>query len=92
MNISYLIHYCKGVNIIIAMDILQTYMFDFKVKDCFIERMHVPRYDKNNRPTKIGINTNEGLECGEYEVKNITTLYDYQGWTLIITMRMEGFA
>lgn len=73
-------------NIIIAMDILQTYMFDYKVKDCFIERMHVPRYDRKNKPTKIGINTNEGLECGEYEVKNITTLYDYQTkGTYIIT-------
>ena len=40
-------------------DVLQTYMFDYSIKPCFVEREHV------NDDT-IGVNTvNEGIELGE---------------------------
>ena len=43
------------------LDIMQTYLFNFGFKECFIERMHVPK--SQDKPGKWLLD--EGLACGE---------------------------
>lgn len=57
-NVEYLNDYT--CNIYIKIDVWQTYLFDFKMSQSFVERQHVSN-------DTIGSNTiNEGLETGEY--------------------------
>ena len=65
----------KVTNLILKLDVIQTYLFEFKFYDCFIERQHVDRWNSKGLPIVNLIE--EGLEVGEYVVKNKTTLYDF---------------
>lgn len=48
------------VELALELDVLQTYMFDWDLRECFIERNHVAN-------DTVGANTiDEGLEIGEY--------------------------
>ena len=62
--------------ITIATDVFQTWLFDFQIKQSFVEREMI-----NVADDQIGINrVNEGLETGEYVVKhsyNIADLNEY---------------
>ena len=50
------------VELSLELDVLQTYLFEMNLKQCFIERQHTPT-------DNIGENTiDEGLECGELDV------------------------
>lgn len=78
----------KTTMLYLKMDIIQTYLFDFQILDAFIDRQHVPEYFKDGTPRKRYIDTDEGLEVGEYEIKNKWTVYDYQKkGSYIITAR-----
>lgn len=50
--------------IVLKCDVFQTYMFDYKIYDSFVERCHVPRWQSYNIPTMEIID--EGLPLGEY--------------------------
>ena len=62
--------------IILKLDVIQTYLFEFSFLECFIERQHCNRWDSNNLPIRANI-IEEGLEVGEYEVKAKYTAYDF---------------
>ena len=65
---------------LLKLDVIQTYLFDMDLESqtSLIDRMHVARYFYNsNLPNIPNLNTDEGVEVGEYVVDNITTLYDY---------------
>lgn len=61
--------------LILKLDVLQTYMFDLNFGDCLIEREHCKRWD-NGKPIQYTFE-DEGLELGEMEIQSITTVYDY---------------
>ena len=50
----------SSTKIYYEIDVIQTFMFDFSIKDCFIERMHCA-LDKVS-------DFEDGLECGEYNI------------------------
>ena len=62
----------------LKLDLLQTYLFDLNFADSLIEREHTKRW-VNTSWGKMPYNEiiEEGLEVGEYEIKNIYNIYDY---------------
>lgn len=60
--------------LIIETDVIQTYLFDYKILDSFVDRCHVPRWD-NGRPTQNF--EEEGIEFGEHREVSRETAYTY---------------
>lgn len=58
-NVEYLSK--KTCIVYFKLDVMQTYLFNFRFKECFIERMHVPK--SQDKPGKWLLD--EGLPCGE---------------------------
>ena len=72
----------NATTLILVLDPLQTYMFDFTFKDSFVERCHVDRW-KDGMPTKEYVP--EGLDFGEnipVETKTIHT-FDTDNYLII---------
>lgn len=69
---------------ILQLDLIQTYLFHLKQENfrpCLVERMHIKDWITNDgelRPLFIDLLEDEGLDTGEYEVKQINNLYDYE--------------
>lgn len=72
--------------LILQLDVIQTYLFKINFKSCLVEREHIKEYDilTNSEGTETyRINNelskyiNEGLDTGEYFLKNSTDVYDY---------------
>ena len=58
----------KTTYLYIKLDVLQTYMFDFELLECFIDRCHVDRWTKDGLPTREY--ENEGVGFGENILKS----------------------
>lgn len=69
----------RVTQLVLKLDVMQTYMFDFKLEESLIEREHRRRwgYASDGRRLPIFSAIEEGLEVGEYELKAIHTIYDY---------------
>lgn len=63
----------------LKLDVFQTFYFDvtFDKFTSLVERCHLKMYDDNGLPYIENMYEDEGLEIGEYEIKNKTTIYDY---------------
>lgn len=63
----------------IKLDVFQTYYFDvnFGIFTSLIDRTHLNRWDKNGDVILSNLMEDEGLEVGEYFVKNIINGYDF---------------
>lgn len=59
-------------------DVMQTYLFDYKLETSFIERCHVDRWDKTNNEVPTLEITDEGLDIGSYEIEEIEKIYKFQ--------------
>lgn len=62
------------VKLVLEMDVMQTYMFDYSPMQCFIERQHV------SRDTAGAYTLDEGLEVGEFivnETVDFSALNEY---------------
>lgn len=60
----------------LKLDVIQTYLFDIRFGQCFIERQHYNPF--NNGKLNIDIlDRAEDLEVGEYIVDKTETIYDY---------------
>ena len=58
-------------------DVMQTFMFDYEIKESFIEREHQDRYAIDLKP--IYSLTSESLDCGsDYDISNIEIVKDNQ--------------
>lgn len=55
-------------------DVFQTYLFKYNIQESFVERCHVPRWDKDGLPTEN--NLDEGLEYGSTIVDTIDKVHD----------------
>ena len=65
--------------ITIVTDVFQTWLFDFQIKQSFVEREMI-----NVSDDQIGANRiNEGLETGEYVVKNSYNISDLENYYII---------
>ena len=65
----------------LQLDVIQTYLFDIRFTSSLIDRQHVSRWfvddDGNKTPYTKYEMEDEELDTGEYEIKKITTLYNY---------------
>lgn len=58
-------------------DVMQTFMFDYELKESFVEREHQDRYTKELKP--IYSLTSESLDCGsDYNISNVEIVKDNQ--------------
>lgn len=64
--------------LIIKLDVIQTYLFDFVFRDSLVERMHYDRTFTNGTINKTYFKNEETLDTGEYEIKTKTEVYDYK--------------
>lgn len=64
--------------LILKLDVIQTYLFDMDLNSIqsLVDRYHCNRFN-GELPDLGNINHDENLEVGEYIVKNITTLFEY---------------
>ena len=61
----------------LKLDVIQTYLFDIRFGQCFIERQHYNPYDSNGDVNIDILDRPENLEVGEYIVDKVKTIYDY---------------
>lgn len=69
--------------LILQLDLIQTYQFDLDFKECLVEREHIKEYylDSSDTPKidyDVIYNIEEGLDTGEYLLHTSTNLYDYK--------------
>lgn len=64
-----------NTELVLKLDVLQTYMIDLQFKECLIEREHINRWF-GQFPNWQNL-CDEELEVGEMEIAKITTVYDY---------------
>lgn len=57
--------------LVLVLDVIQTFMFDYKLTNCYVERRHCPKSDTSPYLYE------EQLFTGEYFVKDKIELYDY---------------
>lgn len=62
---------------ILKIDVIQTYLFDFKFRDSLVERMHYDRYNSDGSVNKTYFHNEEDLDTGEYIKKREFEVYDY---------------
>ena len=65
--------------LILKLDVIQTYLFDMDLNSnlSLVDRGHYNPYQLNSEKLDFYVlANNEGLEVGEYVVKNITNIYD----------------
>lgn len=61
--------------LVLQLDVIQTYMFSFSLDECLVEREHVNRW--NSLGNAIPQYIDENINTGEYVVKKKQTIYDY---------------
>ena len=69
----------NATTLILKVDVMQTYMFDFDLRSSFVDRMHVDRYKRaNNFLLPAGGVVDEGLQIGEmlYSQQKVSTFKD----------------
>lgn len=63
--------------LILKLDTMQTYLFDFAFRDSLVERMHYDRYNSDGTVNKLYFRNEEDLDTGEYTKRNEFLVYDY---------------
>lgn len=81
--------------LILKLDVMQMYMFDYDLQSCLIERQHEDRwyyYQGKRKPNFSRVE--ENLEVGEYELIRPNTVYDYtdKGVYFITSSDMLGIS
>lgn len=74
-------------------DVIQTYLFDMNLSyQSFIARSHLRTLNNNHRLLVENLVENEGLECGEYIAREITTVYNFsnKGGYIVTSSDMLG--
>lgn len=68
-------------NLILKLDLIQTYQFDINFKKCIVERQHIQEYinfeGKNVITERVKQSVEEGLDTGEYVLDSERSIYNY---------------
>ena len=83
----------SSTTIYLKKDVLQTYLFDMNLTyQSFIARSHLRTLDNNHKLIVENLLENEGLECGEYVARDITTVYNFsaKGGYIVTSSDMLG--
>lgn len=65
--------------LVLRMDLIQTYLFEFELGNCLIERLHTRRKDSKGKPFLQPYKIEENYTAGEYVVKGKYDVYNYLG-------------
>lgn len=85
----------KVTQLVLKLDVMQTYMFDFELQESLIEREHKDRwYVNQGKRLPFTSQIEEGLEVGEYVLQTVNTIYDYtdKGTYFITSSDMVGIS
>lgn len=63
--------------LLLKIDVIQTYLFDFVFRDSLVDRMHYDRYNINGSVNKMYFKNEEELDTGEYIKRDEEVVYDY---------------
>ena len=64
-------------NLILKLDLIQTYLFDINFKTCLVERQHIQELNNNNVADRVKLSVDEGLDTGEYRLEKTIDIYNY---------------
>lgn len=76
-------------NLIVRLDVLQTYLYDCTFFPSFVDRCHVPRTKLNGYPTEEVVP--EGLSIGDYVVKDKEVISPLTSSCVLATTTPLGF-
>ena len=68
----------RTTELILRLDVIQTYLFDFSLGNCLIERTHTNRYDKNGNVVLEPMFIEEDFSSGEYSPFSVTEIFSYK--------------
>lgn len=74
--------------LVITTDLLQTFQFDFRLKESYVERCHSHRWNRDGSPV-LEIEP-EGLEYGEHVQTERQTVYTYKDTFIAVTSNPLG--
>ena len=67
----------RTTELILRLDVIQTYLFDFSLGNCLLERIHTNRYDSNGNVFLEPMYNEEDFSSGEYSPFSIKNRYSY---------------
>lgn len=76
-------------DLLLQIDVFQTYMFDYQWLDTFVDRCHVPRWESDN-VTPTDNNLDEGLEYGSIVIDEVETVRQYAPSFIIVATTPIG--
>ena len=68
----------RTTELVLRLDVMQTYLFDFQLGNCLLERMHTKRYDSNDNVILEPMYSEEDFSSGEYSPFAATDIYSYK--------------
>ena len=79
--------------LVLKLDVIQTYLFDFSLTECLVERMHYNRYNSDGSVNKTYFKNEDTLDTGEYIREDIPARYSYnkKGSFIICSSDMLGY-
>ena len=72
---TYINEHCT--ELILKLDVMQTYLFDYTFKSSLVERQHYDRYNSDGTVVNAYFKQPIDYNTGEYIVNSTSTLYDY---------------
>lgn len=68
----------RTTELVLRLDVIQTYLFDFQLGYCLLERIHTKRYDSNGNVILEPMYSEEDFSSGEYSPFAATDIYNYK--------------
>ena len=68
----------RTTELVLRLDVIQTYLFDFQLGNCLLERIHTKRYDSNDNVILEPMYSEEDFSSGEYSPFAATDIYSYK--------------
>lgn len=68
----------RTTELVLRLDVIQTYLFDFQLGSCLLERIHTKRYDSSGNVILESMYEEEDFSSGEYSPFSVKEVYSYK--------------
>ena len=68
----------RTTELILRLDVIQTYLFDFSLGNCLLERLHTNRYDSDGNVLLEPMYNEENFASGEYSPFAVKDIFNYE--------------
>lgn len=68
----------RTTELILRLDVIQTYLFDFSLGNCLLERLHTNRYDSDGNVLLEPMYNEENFASGEYLPFAVKDIFNYE--------------